>query len=350
MIDYSAINLDKIIIHKVGSKSKTKENIVSQNLFTPDDNLSANIINYFMTPFSKHGEVNKFKHAGSAVENKMNSLAKKIFAHPNDFREFSLEILNHLYEQSDKPQIKTGELIVAYFKDVIFDDEMIDAIGIIKIERRVNYFKLADEHRNIEMSLDTGINARKFDKGCLIMNIKGDDGFRVLSQDNNIYDSDYWKVNFLNIEYVKDFYYDTSNYVDFCKSFSDNVIKPNKGRDEQIVFLNKSMNYLSKKEEFDINDFASEVIEEPQTRKEFFNYKNNFEKEREVEVKESFPIAQNTIKIKKRDIKNFISLDTDIQIKLTARDPEKSRQYIERGYDRERGMNYYKVFYYSETY
>ena len=349
MIDYSAIILNKLIIHKVGNKHKSTPNQVSNSLTNFDDDLSANLINYFLTPFSKQGEVNKFVHDNDLESNELYKLSRELFKQPQSFKELSADMLDHLYEQSENPQIKPGEVLVAYFTDIIFDDELTDALGIIKIEKKQKYFKLSESVSNIGIKLDTGINARKFDKGCLIINMKTEDGFRVLSVDNNNYDADYWKKNFLSIKYVKDFYYHTSNYVDFCKSFSEDVLHSSKGKDEQIVFLNKSMNYLTKNEEFDINEFAEEVFDEPESRKEFFDYKNNFERDREIEVKESFPIAQNTVKVKKKDIKSFINLDTDIQIKLNAHDPEKSRQYLERGYDRERGMNYYKVFYYSET-
>ena len=113
--------------------------------------------------------------------------------------------------------------------------------------------------------------------------------------------------------------------------------------------MNKSINYLSANEELDINEFANEVIDEPNMRSEFFNYKSKFESDQKTELKDSFPIAQNSVKSKKRSIKNLIKLDTNIQIKLDNQDPETNKQYIEKGYDKVRGMNYYKIFYNSEN-
>ena len=48
----------------------------------------------------------------------------------------SAKILNHLYEQSDHPNIKTGELYVAFFRDIQSEDEMLNGIGIFKTEKR----------------------------------------------------------------------------------------------------------------------------------------------------------------------------------------------------------------------
>lgn len=51
MIDYSAINLEKIIIHKVGNKNKSKGNLASDRLCNVDENLSLNLINFFLPHF-----------------------------------------------------------------------------------------------------------------------------------------------------------------------------------------------------------------------------------------------------------------------------------------------------------
>lgn len=348
MIDYSAVQIEKFIIHKVGNKQKDIKSIISNSLCSVDDDLSANLINLFLTPFAKQGEVNKFTHHSSLEMNELYSYSKKLFNDYEDFQKVSVNILNHLYNQSDHPHIKIGEVLIAYFNDIIFDDKITNAIGIYKIEKKQNYFKLSEHGRNISLQLENGFHSKKIDKGCLIIDKDEKDGYKVLTVDNNNYDTEYWKNKFQNVKYVKDFHYHTSSYVDFCKSFSEEVIEVEKGKDEQIAFLNKSMNYLSKKEDFDINEFAEEVFEEPVKRQKFLDYKQTYEREKEVEVEENFPIAQNTVRAKKRYIKSLINLDTNIQIKLDNKDPETTRQYIEKGYDRERDMHFYKVYYYTE--
>ena len=348
MVDYSAINIDKLIIHKVGNKKKQIENQISRGLCNVDEDLSSNLINYFFTPFSKHIEVNKLYHHSDLKLNDIFSYSQKLFNNMSNFQDISINILTHLYEQSEHPHIKIGELMIAQFNDIIFDDKLTDAIGVFKIERRQNYFKFTENNKSLGININEGVSSKRIDKGCLIINIESNDGYRVLSVDNNNYDTEYWKNKFLKVKFVKDFYYHTSQYVDFVKSFSEDVLENNKGKDEQIAFLNKSMNYLSNKDEFDINEFATEIFDEPNMRREFFDYKKSFEKEKETEVQDSFQISQNSIKSKKRSIKSLIKLDTNIQIKLDSNDPETNQQFIEKGFDKVRGMKYYKVFYNSE--
>ena len=348
MVDYSAINIDRLIIHKVGNKKKQIENQISKSLCNVSEDLSTSLINYFFTPFSKQIEVNKLSHHSDLALNDIYNYSKKLFNKKGSFQDISVDILTHLYEQSEHPHIKIGEVIVAYFSDIIFDDELTNAIGIFKIERKQNFFKFSDSNKSLGINLNEGVSSKKMDKGCLIINIEQNDGYRVLSVDNNNYDTEYWKNKFLKVQFVKDFYYHTSQYVDFVKSFSEEVVETDKGKDEQIAFLNKSMNYLSNNEEFDINEFATEIFEEPKMRQEFFDYKKSFEREKETEVQDSFQISQNSVKSKKRSIKSLIKLDTNIQIKLDSNDPETNQQFIEKGFDEIRGMKYYKVFYNSE--
>lgn len=349
MVDYSVINIDKLIIHKVGNKQKNIENQLSKKLCYVDEDLSANLINYFFTPFSKQIEVNKLYHHSDLQLNDLYSYAEKLFNKQSNFEEISENILTHLYEQSEHPHIKVGEVMIASFSDIIFDDKLTTAIGVFKFERKQNYFNFSSNNSYLGISINEGVSSRRIDKGCLIINSEPEDGYRVLSVDNNNYDTEYWKNKFLRVEYVKDFYYHTSNYVDFVKSFSEDIVAGNKGKDEQIAFLNKSINYLSDNEEMDIKEFANQIFDEPNTRREFFDYKKKFEEEQETELKESFPISQNSVKSKKRSIKSLIKLDTNIQIKLNSTDPETNQQFIEKGFDKVRGMKYYKVYYNSEN-
>jgi len=348
MIDYSAINIEKLIIHKVGNKRKNIDNQLSKKLCYVDEELSSNLINYFFTPFSKQIEINKLHHHSDLQLNDLYSYAHKLFSKQTDFEKISESLLTHLYEQSEHPHIKVGEVMIAVFNDIIFEDKLTEALGIFKFERKQNYFNFSSDSSYLGVSINEGVSSRRIDKGCLIINCEPKDGYRVLSVDNNNYDTEYWKNKFLKVEYVKDFYYHTSNYVDFVKSFSEDIVVNNKGRDEQIAFLNKSINYLSDKEEMDIKDFATEIFDEPNMRREFFDYKKKFEEEQETELKDSFPISQNSVKSKKRSIKSLIRLDTNIQIKLNSNDPESNQQFIEKGFDKVRGMKYYKVFYNSE--
>ena len=61
-----------------------------------------------------------------------------------------------------------------------------------------------------------------------------------------------------------------------------------------------------------------------------------------------FNISTNAIKEIKREIKNLIRLDKTIEIKITDITKEKANM-IEKGYDAEKNMKYYKLYYNEES-
>jgi hypothetical protein len=54
------------------------------------------------------------------------------------------------------------------------------------------------------------------------------------------------------------------------------------------------------------------------------------------------------LKKEKSKLKTEIKLDTNISIKLDVDAPEAASEYLERGYDEEKKMKYYKVYFNEE--
>ena len=67
--------------------------------------------------------------------------------------------------------------------------------------------------------------------------------------------------------------------------------------------------------------------------------------------KKVLPLWQITfdpLKKEKKKIKSQINLDTNIQIKLDISDGDSLKENIEKGFDEERKMHFYKVFFNEE--
>ena len=60
-------------------------------------------------------------------------------------------------------------------------------------------------------------------------------------------------------------------------------------------------------------------------------------------------MAESVVNKEKKKIKTEIKLDTNIQIKLDIDAPDASAEYLERGYDDEKKMHFYKVFFNVES-
>ena len=122
MSDKIQVRLQRLAVHRVGNKSKEEGVVASQDLVDLNDGaLNELLLRYFISPF-KQEELFRFTHTSDLALNEMFAYATLIFNEPAKFHAYSVHILDHLYEQSDHPKVKSGELYVAYFKGCIIND------------------------------------------------------------------------------------------------------------------------------------------------------------------------------------------------------------------------------------
>ena len=345
MIKFSSIEIEELAVHRVGNKHRAERNFISSALYPLDTTLRDLLLHYFIKPMKKLEEVFHFTHSEDLQHNEVYNFIRSIFIDRDKLYTESVNILEHLYRQSNHPNIKSGEVYIAYFSGMLIHDEIVDAIGIFKSEQKNTFFKVSSgEDQQLVLRKEKGINIDKLDKGCLILNSDTDDGYRVLSLDNNNYDANYWFYNFLNIDFVKDASFHTRNYLALCNGFSEEVVAPATDKKEQIKFLANSVDYFTSNETFDLEDFTKTVLPNEETAREFRSYHETYA----PEDINGFGIAHKALKSATRGFKNTIKLDTGIQVKLDFYNPESSRQFIEKVYDEERAMYCYKIFFNEE--
>jgi len=349
MIKRSATSISKFIIHKVGNKFNSATNIFSESAITFDEESYELMKPFLLKPFGNLIESFRFNHHANIELNEINNYANEIFTDESSFIDVSKHIVNHLYEQSNSAQIKTGDVIIALFEAIEFKDIVTNAIGIFKIENKVDFFQTYMENESLDVFVQKGISTKKLDKGCLIVNYSDPEGRVVLSVDNNNYDAQYWIKNFLNVKYADDNNQHTQNYMEFCKDFSEDVMKENYGVQEKNNFLAKTVDFFKENETVNIHDFKDELFDENIEQKEHFDdYKKQFETNNDVLVRNQFAVSDIVLKKQKKALKTEIKLDTNIQIKLDIDAPEASSEYLEKGYDEEKKMKYYKVYFNEE--
>lgn len=349
MKDRTQVRLRKLAVHRVGNKAKEEGVVASRELVDlHDEQLYDLLLNYFLSPF-KQEEFFRFTHTSDVALNEMFAYAALMFTEPQNFHEYSVHILNHLYQQSDHPKVKSGELYVVYFEGCVMGDEVVDAIGVFKSENKDTFLTFQDEADDLSVNYHFGVNLKGVDKGCMIYNTQAEDGFRVKMVDANSYDAVFWKDDFLNVTELKDTNFNTKAVLNLCKDFSEEVFARTESKKAQVDFISRSVDYFSKSETFDLEEFTSSVIDEPETKERFMQYSHTFAEERDIEGFTDFEINKNTVRNMKRKFRNFIKLDTQIEIKFSSYNPEQSEQYVERGFDKERGMHFYKVYFYNES-
>lgn len=345
MFNFDTLQLKHVAMHRVGNKHREESNFFSNALLDPHEDVEEALKKYFLRPFKKAAALYRFHHSSDLELNEVYAYVRRIFEDPQALLEESRHIVEHLYNQSNHPNIKTGEVYVAYFSDLLLEDELVDAIGIFKSERKSAFLKITEYLSSLQLSRIDGIDIDQFDKGCLIADTMEEDGYRLYTVDNNNYDAQYWPYQFLNVDFVEDKHFHTTKYLELCDEFSRTFVAPHSDKREQLHFMAQAAEYFQQKEDFQLDDFTQQLIPEEQAQEAFRNLRTDYGLDQVTQ----FPISAPALKQSKRLFKNRIQLDTRIQIQLDFQHPELSERFLERGYDEEKGMHYYKVFFNEET-
>ena len=371
MLELFNTQIESLSIHQVGNMQKGENLFLSQQPYTLDDQITSVLKEYFLKPFrEKEENFMRFVNETSLEFNEMFAIVTEIFENPSTIHTLSLRIAQLLYEQSNHPHIKSGELYVAYLTHITLDNTKVEAIGIFKSEMKQNFLQFEQGHNQLDILLEEGVNVNKLDKGCLIFNINEEEGYKILSVDSNRYDTKYWTEQFLGIDALADDAFFTKKYLKMCQDFAKEVVLPAEGKQEEILFMNRAVNHFAKNDEFEETHFLNEVLgdkvfkkeyaahedDEDQSPKqgymdlipEFHNFKETKGKKYYIEDVSSFPIVNKAVSDMRKKIKNIIDLDTNIQIRMDFINPESAEKFVEKGWDEERGMFYYLIYFNEE--
>jgi len=138
MISRKNASISKFIIHKVGNKFNDTKNSFSENLVDFDEASYDLMLPFLLKPFV------------SAVQS-LNTYTQQLFNEDDAFLEVSKHIVTHLYEKSTSSQIKTGDVLIAQFEGIEYNEMTINAIGIFKIENRVEFFQTFKENNSYDV-------------------------------------------------------------------------------------------------------------------------------------------------------------------------------------------------------
>lgn len=340
------ISLNSISIHLVGNRLNAEGVKISPKEIDLSDNLKKILTSYFITSF-KSNEYFNFYHESDLNLNEVFTYVSKIFDDPHVLYKQSINLAKHLYEQSTHPKIKGGEFFTAYFQDCIVDGITCDALGLFKSENKDTFLKVQQADQGFEIESEQGVNVNKLDKGCLIFNIEKEQGYIVAVVDSVSRGSEaqYWVEDFLHIHPRKDEYHQTKDILTLCKNF---IVKelPKQfevTKADQVDYLNKSVQFFKEQDKFELQDFARQVINQPEVIDSFNRYKDQYQREQEMEIPDRFNISESAVKKQSRVFKSVIKLDKNFHIYVHG-----NRQLIEQGID-ENGRKFYKIYYEEES-
>ena len=350
MISFFEASLAELSIHRIGNKAQDEFYVLSDaSMVIKDEQLKNLLIQYFLGPYEKVNEIYRFSHPNDDLNlNEVFHFAAAIFEKGETFHENTQQLAKYLYEVSSHPKIKPGELYIAYFENVQIEGELLDAIGIFKSETKETYLKVYPEHSGFGLSYEEeAININKLDKGCLIFNSEKEEGFKVavIDQTNRSAEAVYWKDEFLKLKIRNDNYNQTSAVLGVYKNFVTQKLDEDFeiSKADKIDLLNKSMKYFKEKESFDLDEFSNEVIANAEGIASFKNFKKSYEEEFDTPIADTFDISGAAVKKQAKTYKSVLKLDKNFHIYIHG-----DKELIEKGFDDDKSMNFYKVYFKEE--
>jgi len=341
-------SLKDLCAHFVGNKLKENGIELTDKLVDITNIENYNLINeYLLGGFKNNYIYYNFHNVTELKLNDIYTIVSNIFESPKLLLKHSKSIAKFLYENSTHPQIKDGELYVAYITGCLLNDEIVDAVGIFKSETKSPFLKIVKSNQSIEIKHDEGIDIKKLDKGCLIFNTDIEKGYKVCLIDNsNKYsEAQYWKDNFLNLKPCADSYHQTKDYLTLTKDFVLHGMNEDFeiSKADQANFLNLSIDYFKKHEVFNEKEFSRDVFSDTNVIKSFKNYKDEFQVENEIEIVNDFHISPQALKKQSRVFKSVLKLDKNFHIYIHG-----NRELIEQGTEKD-GRKFYKIYFEKES-
>lgn len=349
MIHFTEASLQQLSIHKAGNRQLDEQLQLSDAPYHIDDDILQDLLmQYFLQPFEKTNEIYRLSHgSGNTSLNEVYHFATAIFTDPEQFHENSRQLAKHLYDRSNHPKIKGGELYVVLFNNLQAEGELFEAIGIFKSEQKEAYLTVARDAEGFSMQYQQeAINIKKLDKGCIIFNTEKEEGYKVAVVDTaNRTEAAYWMDEFLQLKIRNDNYTQTSNVLGMYKTFVTEKIEEqfDISKADKIDMLNRSIKYFKEKDHFNMDEFSNEVIGSDEGIALFKDFKQQHNNDLDFPVQDSFEISNTAVKKQARVFKSVLKLDRNFHIYIHG-----DKELIEKGFDTEKNMNYYKVYFKDE--
>lgn len=278
-----------------------------------------------------------FSYIESVELNPVYQFVTKIFDDEKAFLKQSVNIATFLYDQSIHPNIRSGELYILLL-ECEFKKETVEAIAILKSERKDPFLATDNDGREISVKTVYGTGLKGLDKGCLIINVDREKGYVVGTVDNtnNGSDAQYWTDSFLHVSDCDDDYHQTERLTEMLTGFAKQVAE--ESAVDGAIMAKKATEMLKSSETLIVDDLADVICLCEEQKEKFETYRRIFE-EKNGALNEEVVLVKRAVSYKPVSRMNVLKIGKDFEVKVL--NPEAR---IEQGED-ERGKKNYTLYY-----
>lgn len=364
-IRFTSAAVTRLVLAKVGHPQRDEPLQTSKQVFEVAEEDQSALTALFLKAF-KNLAGYRFHHHSSLDQHEMNACSKAIFESPEGLLEKGCDIAKRLYSKSNHPNIKSGDLCIAFVEGIEVNGELVNGLCILKSESVVPFLSISTKDGDLHLHTEQGINPEKIDKGCLILNFHPHKGYHVLTFDRSGSDSRFWVRDFLGVVAVTDSPFLTNKFTNMAVAFAKEEekakkqLKKEQKSEEQEApeddtppwetasAAKDAITYFEEKEQFSLQEFEEQVLRTPEAVEKFRKHKEKVEEEQGQRFDDSFEISKKDVSKAKKKISTVVKLDTGVEIHVKPGFVDQPEEVLERGFDEEKGMKFIKVYFNGE--
>ena len=139
MINLQSAILSHVSVHYVGNQGADESLFLSTDEIDLSNEFLADILTEsFTKPFQDKSEFLRFTHSSDLQLNEMYSFVNQVFMNKNTFHEVSKNMAKHLFEKTQHPKVKGGEMYVAFWENAC--STMNFATLLVCLKRKIKTF------------------------------------------------------------------------------------------------------------------------------------------------------------------------------------------------------------------
>jgi len=340
-----------LVLAKVGNPSREEPLQTSKQIFQVEEDDQAMLSAIFMRPFKSLSLVgHRFRHHSSLSNHELNTCVASIFEDSDQLLKAGCDIAQRLYSKSSHPNIKSGDLCVALVEGIdVGEDQTVRGICILKSESVSPFLSITPHEGDLQLNTEHGINPEKIDKGCLVIDQFERKGYYSLTFDRAGNESRFWVRDFLSVAPIPDSSLLSKRVAEMAVQAVTPEVQPEEEDDSPPWAVNdtakEALSYFDDKKQFSLQEFEEQALRTPEAKAKFREEKKRLEEEEGVKIEEGFDISKKDVVKAKKLMKNFMRLDSGVEIKLKPKVVNNPDAVLEKGYDEEKKKNFIKIYF-----
>lgn len=348
MLDISQANIARLGITWVGNKDRYEGVVVPQSVLLPVDDFAHELLTAtLLKPFVKNEEFHYFHHDEDVSHHPVYQQCMELFQEDSAMQSVAQNLTQQLYEYMEGDKLKGGELFVALIDGLRFIDQDVRAIALLKVQTRANFLRTERTAEAFTLKPFEGIGLEKPELAALVLQMDELEGYRVAVIDTVTKRDEvsFWRDSFLRLQPIEDHFFHTTHHMSMASEFIVDKMPVAFGlnKADQADLLNRSATFFKENDHFNVSAFAENLFPREEQQEAFLTYRDQYAQGNAIPLEDAFDISGQAVRKQIKHLKSVIKLDKNFHLYVHGR-----RDLIEKGFDDERGMKFYKVYFDAE--